>query len=179
MGNFSFLQIYIHDTEPFCIMYLMNRKMIFGERYHQKKKFVSSKIKFSFLFGSFGALLQQLEAEDRDYILEFMDHTKYREEGDWWWRRSEAYELCDHPLRPLLLRSSLMALVTILSSSLGSLTTTKRWESPVTSERQRMLPGPGSVWRAGCCLWWGQSTPCPDNVLAVTLWGLELVNGSN
>ena len=38
-------------------MYLMNRKMIFGERYHPKKNFVSSKIKFSFLFGSFGALL--------------------------------------------------------------------------------------------------------------------------
>ena len=28
----------------------------------------------------------QLEPEDRDYILEFMDHTQYRKEGDWWWR---------------------------------------------------------------------------------------------
>ena len=42
-------------------MYLMNRKMIFGERYHPKKNFVSSKIKFSFLFGSFGALLDLLD----------------------------------------------------------------------------------------------------------------------
>ena len=43
-------------------MYLMNRKMIFGERYHPKKNFISSKIKFFFLFGSFGALLATAKA---------------------------------------------------------------------------------------------------------------------
>ena len=49
----------IDDPEPFCIMYLLNRKIIFGERYQPKKNFVSSKIQFSFLFGSFGAILLQ------------------------------------------------------------------------------------------------------------------------
>ena len=57
LGKFSFLQVYIHDPLHVCIMYLLNRKVIFGKRYQPKRNFVSSKIKFSFLFGNFGALL--------------------------------------------------------------------------------------------------------------------------
>ena len=51
-------KVYIHDLLHVCIMYLLNRKVIFGKRYQPKRNFVSSKIKFSFVFGNFGALLQ-------------------------------------------------------------------------------------------------------------------------
>ena len=57
LGKFSFLQVYIHDPLHVCIMYLLNRKVVFGKRYQPKRNFFSSKIEFSFLFGNFGALL--------------------------------------------------------------------------------------------------------------------------
>ena len=57
LGKFSFLQVYIHDPLHVCIMYLLNRKVVFGKRSHPKRNFFSSKIEFSFLFGNFGALL--------------------------------------------------------------------------------------------------------------------------
>ena len=55
LGKFSFLQVYIHDPLHVCIMYLLNRKVIFGKRYQPKRNFVSSKIDLgsTLWFGSF------------------------------------------------------------------------------------------------------------------------------